>query len=64
MMRILDDYYTREELAHTLGKGAKTLERWRSQEKGPPFITLGRNVLYPRDEVRKWLAGLKTKPQF
>lgn len=33
-----------------------TLAVWRSQKKGPPFIKLGKKVLYTVDGVEKWEA--------
>lgn len=41
-----------------------TLARWRARKQGPPFIKVGREVLYSRASVRKWLERLETKPQF
>ena len=31
-----------------------TLENWRTQRIGPPFVKIGRAVLYPRDELDAW----------
>jgi hypothetical protein len=56
-----------EELLETVATGVvlggpdspvspRTLERWRSEEKGPPFIRVGRLVRYRRSDLRAWLA--------
>lgn len=62
--RLLADYMSPEELAAELDKSLVTLKRWRLTKKGPPFIKAGRDVLYSRESVRRWLTRLETKPQF
>ena len=39
-------------LEHSVG----TLRNWRSQGKGPPYITLGCGVRYPLTGLVQWLA--------
>lgn len=31
-----------------------TLENWRAQRLGPPFVKIGKAVLYPIDELDAW----------
>jgi hypothetical protein len=31
-----------------------TLENWRAQKIGPPFVKIGKAVLYPIDELDAW----------
>lgn len=62
--RLLDDYMTTEELADELGKSVLTVAKWRNQKIGPPYIRVGKKVLYGREGVRKWLNRLEQHPQF
>lgn len=62
--RLLAGYMSPEELAVELDKSLVTLKRWRLTKRGPPFIKTGRDVLYSRESVRRWLERLETKPQF
>lgn len=62
--RILADYITPEQLAAELDKSLITLARWRHKKVGPPFIKAGKDVLYARASVRRWLEQLERKPQF
>lgn len=58
---VLDGYMTQAELAKELGRSLKTLTRWRTMKKGPPFIRMGPDILYPREGVKRWLEGLARK---
>ncbi|AEH45363.1 hypothetical protein Thein_1502 [Thermodesulfatator indicus DSM 15286] len=37
------------------GLNRKTLANFRSQRKGPSFLKVGKKVLYPVDELEKWI---------
>ncbi len=39
------------ELAERWGISPKTLQRWRSEGRGPKFMKLSKRVLYPVDEI-------------
>jgi len=56
---VLDGYMTEEELAAEIGRGVRTLARWRSLGEGPPAVRLGRQLLYRRASVATWLASLE-----
>ena len=46
---------TRETAAY-LGLGVSTVHKWRSiKSNGPPFLKLGRRVLYRRADLDAWL---------
>jgi hypothetical protein len=62
MPRILADYLTPEELAAELGRSLVTLARGRLDKKGPPFIKMGNQVLYPRESIRPWLERQEPEP--
>lgn len=43
--------FTETELARRWNVSIKTLQRWRSEERGPPYIKLSKAVRYPVDEI-------------
>ena len=48
-------YLTPKKAAEVFGLSAKTLANLRSQRKGPRFVKLRKKVLYPVDELERWL---------
>ena len=55
--RILDEYFTRSELAEELGVGVRTLARYDALREGPPRLTLAGRVMYHRGKAREWLRS-------
>jgi hypothetical protein len=56
----MKEYYTAEEAAHILGVRKGTLTSWRRKGKGPKYLAIRRQVLYPNifypaTEVDKYL---------
>ncbi len=43
--------FTETELARRWNVSIKTLQRWRSEERGPPYIKLSKAIRYPVDEI-------------
>ena len=43
--------FTETELAHRWNVSIKTLQRWRSEERGPPYIKLFKVIRYPVDDI-------------
>jgi hypothetical protein len=54
---ILSEFLTKEELAAELRRNPRTIDRWDTLGIGPPRTHLGRQVLYRRASVQKWLAA-------
>lgn len=46
------------EVAAYLKVSESTLSRWRTDEKGPPFLRMGGITRYRLDAVNAWLANL------
>lgn len=49
------DFMTTKELAELLRIPAGSLNNWRTRGGGPPFLKFGQRVLYPREEVMKFI---------
>ena len=54
---ILSEFLTKEELAIELRRNPRTLDRWDVLGLGPPRTHVGRQVLYRRVSVQKWLVS-------
>jgi hypothetical protein len=54
---LLAGYMTPEELAAELDMAMMTLALWRMRQKGPPYVKVGRKILYSRTTVKDWIAG-------
>jgi excisionase family DNA binding protein len=48
---------TREALAAQIGVSATTLQRWANRRHGPPYVRIGRKVLYRTAAVQEWLVS-------
>ncbi len=55
--KLLDEYFTRPELAAELGKSERTLERWERLKIGPPVTRCGVTPLYNIEGSRAWLRA-------
>lgn len=53
------EYYSESEMADILRVEVKTLRSRRSRGTNhPPYVQIGRYVLYPKELVNKWLMTL------
>ena len=52
-------FITTAELATWLRTKEETLRSWRHQGMGPPWIRVGRKVLYDQADVEQWLSEQK-----
>ena len=43
--------------AEQLGMSRRTLEKWRVEGNGPPFLKLGRRVLYSVADLEAWIRS-------
>ena len=59
---ILAGYVTADDLAAALLVTPKTLRNWHTARSGPPFVRIGRRVLYPVAGVQEWIASTLVMP--
>jgi predicted DNA-binding transcriptional regulator AlpA len=50
----MNDFLNEVEVADRWGMSHRTLQRWRSQRKGPPFLKLCGKVLYRLSDITNW----------
>jgi hypothetical protein len=50
-----EDRLSPQELADLLDLSAATLAGWRSRDHGPPYMSVGRKIWYPRAKAEAWL---------
>lgn len=53
----LPDLLTIEEVADFLQISKNTLYFWRQKGDGPPALSLGRHLRFPKEDLRGWLSG-------
>jgi len=54
--RPLDDIIFEADLANLLGRTQETLWNWRN-ERGLPYIAIGRDIFYSEKSVVKWILS-------
>jgi hypothetical protein len=52
---LADEFYTDPQFAALVQRSTRTTESWRRRGGGPPFIRLGRRILYRKSDVELWL---------
>ncbi len=56
-MQPLDDYFDKQTLARALRVSTRTVDRWHTLRVGPPRIKVGKQVLYRRSTITRWLEA-------
>lgn len=46
---------TIQEVSERLRVGHNTLEKWRKNGEGPPFLKVGHWVRYPEESLNRWM---------
>lgn len=54
---LLSGWLTRAEVAAEIGVSPTTLQRWANRRHGPPYVRIGRKVLYRAVAVQEWLVA-------
>jgi excisionase family DNA binding protein len=58
----VEEYLKIDEAAAYLRKPIETLRKWRSQGTGPRAAKAGRNLLYRRSEIDRWVREQERQP--
>jgi len=53
----IDEYLTVEEVAKLLKLGVPTLNKYRGEGGGPPFVLICGRVRYPRKQLNAYIAA-------
>lgn len=53
----MENYWNEVQLARRWGISHRTLQRWRYQKKGPPYLKLCGRVVYRAAEILEWENG-------
>jgi hypothetical protein len=59
---ILAGYAPEDEIAKARGVGKRTLRAERQRGMGPPFVKIGKQILYPIEGFRDWLKANERHP--
>jgi hypothetical protein len=62
-MGILEDYFTRAELAAEFGVKPSTIERWDRLRIGPPVTRKGKTPYYGKKSAKEWFAAGGVQPR-
>ena len=54
-------YISQRRVAAILGCAPRTLQRWRTEGKGPPSTKIGRKVYYELNELQIWMDREKSR---
>lgn len=58
----IDGYLTSERLAEHLGVHPSTLVKWRMARSGPPYVRVGKRILYSQNSIENWLKANEQQP--
>src|SRR6202030_1476355 len=57
-----EEYWTERYTSKRTRTGVRTLQRWRSEGRGPPYVRFGpRKILYRRSAVEAWIREREFK---
>ena len=56
------DILDRKEAAAFLRIGKNTLAAWACRRFGPPFVRVGRRIVYRRSDLNQWLDSHRCSP--
>jgi hypothetical protein len=59
---LLDGYTPEDQMAKARGVTTRTLRAERQRGDGPPWVKMGKQVLYPNEGFRNWLKANERRP--
>ena len=60
--RRIAGYSSEDETAKALSVTLRTLRKWRQRGKGPPWVKVGRRIVYSDESCMAWLKGQEVRP--
>jgi hypothetical protein len=60
--RRIAGYSSESETAKALCVTIRTLRKWRQRGMGPPWVKIGRRVVYSNESRAAWLKGNEVRP--
>jgi excisionase family DNA binding protein len=54
---------TEDQAARLLSVSPRTLQAWRSEDRGPPYVRVGRSVRYLYAALLQWIADHICRPK-
>ncbi|MGI8568795.1 MAG: DNA-binding protein [Methylocella sp.] len=57
MPELLEGFLTELEFAHQIGRGIRTVQRWRQLRIGPPVTKIGKSTYIRVDSAKQWLQA-------
>jgi hypothetical protein len=61
-MDLLEDYFTKEQLAEQLRVAPRSINRYMNTPDGIPHVLIGGRVMFKRASVVAWLEGRERRP--
>lgn len=61
MRKVTEDLIPEKQFAKEFGRTHRTIQRWRAERIGPPYIKVGNRVFYRREAIDEWLLSLEQK---
>jgi predicted DNA-binding transcriptional regulator AlpA len=52
-----------DQAARLLSVSPRTLQAWRSEDRGPPYVRVGRSVRYLYAALLQWIADHMCRPK-
>jgi hypothetical protein len=62
MSPLLENHLHEEDAAVGIGKTPRTMQSWRPQGIGPPYVKIGKTVYYERAALLGWLKDQQVVP--
>jgi predicted DNA-binding transcriptional regulator AlpA len=56
-LRVAMGLFTPDDLAKMIGIGVRQLQVWRSEEIGPDYVKLGKQVFYRHEDIHAWIEA-------
>jgi hypothetical protein len=58
-----EEFLACSETSKLITKTERTLEWWRETRQGPPYVRLGKTILYRKSELLRWLVDQEVMPR-